>query len=91
MNVKVRNIEVKLETAELLEARAAARGTTVAEVVAELVALDDDSSVGEAGQLAELDRRWKSVEAGAKTVPHDEVVRWLETWGTPAYRPWRDR
>jgi hypothetical protein len=82
MNVKVRNIEVEVESAELLEARAAARGT----IVAELIALDDDSSVMEPGQLAELDRRWKSVEAGAKTVPHEEVVRWLETWGTQAYR-----
>jgi predicted transcriptional regulator len=91
MDVKVRNIEVKVESAELLEARAAARGTPVAEVVAELIALDDESSVVEAGQLAELDRRWRSVEAGGKTVPHEEVVRWLETWGTPAYRPWRDR
>jgi predicted transcriptional regulator len=89
MNFKVRNIEVKVETAELLEARAAARGVSVADVVAELVDLDE--AVVEPNQLAELDRRWKSVEAGAKTVPHDEVVRWLETWGTAAYRPQRDR
>jgi predicted transcriptional regulator len=91
MNVKVRNIEVDVETAELLEARAVARGVSVAEVVAELLALDEDSAVAEADQVAELDCRWKSVEAGAKTIPHDEVVRWLQTWGTPAFRPWRDR
>ncbi len=40
-------------------------------------------------ELAELDRRWAAIEAGEATVPHDEVVRWLETWGTPAFRPWR--
>ena len=73
MNVKVRNIEVDVETAERLEARAAARGMTVSDLV------------------AELDRRWKAVEAGGATVPHDQVVRWLETWGTSAFRPWRDR
>jgi predicted transcriptional regulator len=42
-------------------------------------------------ELAELDQRWAAIEAGEATVPHDEVVRWLETWGTPAFRPWRDR
>jgi predicted transcriptional regulator len=39
-------------------------------------------------ELAELERRWAAIEAGEPTVPHDEVVRWLETWGTPAFRPW---
>lgn len=42
-------------------------------------------------ELAELERRWAAIEAGEATVPHDRVVRWLETWGTPAFRPWRDR
>jgi hypothetical protein len=30
-------------------------------------------------------------EAGQPTVPHAEVVRWLETWGTPAFKPWHER
>jgi predicted transcriptional regulator len=42
-------------------------------------------------ELAELERRWAAIEVGEATVPHDRVVRWLETWGTPAFRPWRDR
>jgi predicted transcriptional regulator len=42
-------------------------------------------------EIAELDRRWAAIEAGEATVPHIEVVRWLETWGTPAFRPWCDR
>jgi predicted transcriptional regulator len=42
-------------------------------------------------ELAELERRWTAIEAGEATVPHDEVVRWFETWVTPAFRPWRDR
>jgi len=45
----------------------------------------------EAEQIAELDRRWKAIEEGEETIPHHEVVHWLETWGTPAFRPWRDR
>ena len=91
MNVKVRNIEVDVETAERLEARAAARGMSVSDLVAELAFLDRESAGTESDQVAELDRRWKVVEAGGATVPHDQVVRWLETWGTPAFRPWRDR
>jgi predicted transcriptional regulator len=42
-------------------------------------------------EIAELDRRWAAVEAGEPTVPHDEVVQWLKTWGTPAFRPWNKR
>ena len=91
MNVKVRNIEVDAETAELLEARAAARGMSVSDLVAQLAVLEAESPAADANQLAELDRRWQAVEGGQTTVPHDQVVRWLETWGTPAFRRWRDR
>ncbi len=91
MNVKVRNIQVNDETAELLETRAAARGMSVSELVAELAHLDSDPFTVDAGALAELDRRWKAVDAGHPTVSHDEVVRWLRTWGTPAFRPWPER
>jgi predicted transcriptional regulator len=48
------------------------------------VAIDPD-------EVAELDRRWAVIEAGEPTIPHDEVVRWLETWGTSAFMPWRLR
>jgi predicted transcriptional regulator len=49
------------------------------------------SAVVDLDELAELERRWAAIEAGEATVPHDEVVQWLETWGTPAFRPWCDR
>ena len=42
----------------------------------------------DAGDLAELDRQWAEIEAGAPTVPHDRVARWLETWGTADFKPW---
>lgn len=56
----------------------------------------DESKISASGaidrdEIAELDRRWAAIEAGEPTVPHDEVVRWLETWGTPAFRPWGAR
>jgi predicted transcriptional regulator len=49
------------------------------------------SAATDLDELPELERRWAAIEAGEATVPHDEVVRWLETWGTPAFRPWRER
>jgi hypothetical protein len=39
-------------------------------------------------KLAELDRQWAAIKAGEPTVPYEHVVQWLETWGTPGFRPW---
>jgi hypothetical protein len=37
-------------------------------------------------EINELDRQWAAIKAGEPTVAHDDVVRWLDTWGTPGYR-----
>lgn len=87
-NVK---IEVDEQTADVLQARAAELGVTVSELVAELATLDSESLVVDSKEIAELDRRWQKVETGAPTIPHERVVRWLRTWGTPGFRPWRDQ
>jgi predicted transcriptional regulator len=91
MSTKIHTIEVDEPTATALQERADERGLTVADLLAEFAGaerapldIDDD-------QIAELDRRWLAVQAGSATVPHDRVVRWLETWGTPAFKPWRDQ
>ena len=79
-------IEVDAETAGTLARRAAERGLTVPELVAEL------ALVSEAEDIAELERRSRAIRDGTdKTIPHEEVVRWLETWGTPAFRPWSSK
>jgi hypothetical protein len=103
MNVRARMIEVDEATAEALEARAAERGVSVSDLLAGLAALEEPlpedtealRATGEEAQspdaIQELDRRWAAIQAGEPTVAHDEVVRWLETWGTPAFRPWADR
>ena len=75
----------------MLQSRAAELGVTVSELVAELATLDSDSVVVESDEIAELDRRWNKIKAGETTVPHERVVRWLRTWGTPRFRPWQDR
>ncbi len=103
MNVRMRTIEVDEATVQKLEARAAERGVSVSDLLAGFAALEQPSLedaealrvAGEDAQapqaLEELDRRWAALQAGEPTVAHEEVVRWLETWGTPAFRPWADR
>lgn len=85
MNAKTEAIEVDIETAAVLKARAEERGLSVAEVVAELVPLSDDELI------AELDRCWAAIEGGEPTFPQEEVEAWLKTWGTPDFKPWSKR
>jgi predicted transcriptional regulator len=85
MQAKTETIEVDFETAAALKTRAAERGISVAEVVADLLPPSDDELI------AELDRRWAAIEAGEPTAPHEEVRAWLRTWGTPEFKPWSQR
>jgi hypothetical protein len=102
MNAKVK-IEVDARTAELLEARAAARGMSVADLLADLAA--DDSPLppwleamrrnGEGPWspevLAEDQRRLAEFNRTRMGVPWDEVKAWMKSWGTsnelPAPKP----
>jgi hypothetical protein len=98
MNERVR-IEVDEATALLLEARAAARGMTVAELIAELAgtreALSADLQVlRDAGDgpwapeiLAEDARRLADFHRTRQAVPWDDVRAWMQTWGTPHELP----
>jgi predicted transcriptional regulator len=88
MAPKADTIEVDQSTADTLKARAAERGITVVELLAE-VARDNGPVVVDAADIAELDRRSAKIEAGEATMVHADVVRWLDTWGTPAFKPWR--
>lgn len=84
---KTRSIELDIETADEIEARAARRGVTARELVAELLAPEPD--LPDAQALADLEAQWAAIERGdVATVPHDKVARWLDTWGTPAFKPW---
>jgi predicted transcriptional regulator len=87
----MKTIEVDEHTADVLEAHAAARGVSVGQVVADLVAFVDSQMPADADELAELDRQWTAIEAGQPTIPHEKVAQWLETWGTPAFKPWHER
>ena len=79
-------IEVDKRTAEVLESRAAELGVTVPQLIAEL-ALDSAPREADPEEIAELDRRYAKASEGSR-VPHDRVVQWLRTWGTPRFRQW---
>jgi hypothetical protein len=99
MNVKVRNIEVDVETAERLEARAAARGMSVSELLTEIASGEDPASAYLGGTGAIDNNPWspEAFEEDARRlaefdrtrmgVPWDEIKSWMETWGTPAEGP----
>jgi predicted transcriptional regulator len=89
--MKTQTIEIDDNTATTLKRRAAERGVTVPELVAELATLAVSPVEADADDVAELDRRWRAFEAQDSVVSNDEVVRWLQTWGTPAFRSWRNR
>ena len=89
--MKTRTIEIDDDTAIALKQRAEERGVTVPELVAELVALEASPIGTDAADVAELDRRWKAFEAQGSVAANDDVVRWLQTWGTPAFRSWHKR
>jgi predicted transcriptional regulator len=91
MNAKSQTIEIDEATAAQLKVRAAQRGMSVAEFVAELARLEGAPSPDDRDVVAELDRRWLEVEASGTTVANGEVVRWLQTWGTPEFKPWNER
>lgn len=94
MNVKSRQIEVDVRTAETLEAKAAARGISVSELVADLVdaAADmpaDLEALRAKGQgpwspaiIAEDARRLADYHETGEGVPWDEVRAWMQSWGS---------
>src|SRR5258708_5064403 len=99
MNVKPRKIVVDAKTVEALEARAAARGLSVSEFLAELVSTADASvadleSMRAAGQgpwspeiMAEDARRLADFERSREGVPWNEIKAWMASWGTPDELP----
>ncbi len=82
MDAPKRLIEVDERTAIALEARAAERGLSVPDLVAEMTALATSQEALSTDDVAELDRRWAAIEAGEPTTSHDSVVQWLRTLGS---------
>lgn len=93
MTAKVR-IEVDARTAKLLEARAAAHGVSVPELIADLASNEEALPAGlptmrAAGEgpgspatLEEDARRLADFERSREGVPWNEVKAWMQSWGT---------
>ena len=103
MTVKMRKLEVDARTAEALEARAAARGMSVSELLADLVGaeaalppgLGDMRAAGRGPwapeALAEDARRLAEFKRTREGVPWDEVRAWMKSWGSRTSFPGRNR
>ena len=89
--MKTQTIEIDDNTATALKQRAQERGVTVPELVAELVTLAASPVDADADEVAELDRRWIAFEAQGSVATNEDVVRWLQTWGTSTFRNWHKR
>ena len=89
--MKTQTIEIDDDTATVLKQRAQERGLTVPELVAELVTLAASPVDADADEVAELDRRWIAFEAQGSVATNEDVVRWLQTWGTSTFRSWHKR
>jgi len=98
MNAKVK-IEVDPQTADLLEARAAARGMSVSDLLADLAAGADTlplwlEALREKGEgpwapdvLAEDQRRLAEFNHARMGAPWSDVKAWMQSWGTPDELP----
>ena len=98
MNAKVK-IEVDARTAELLEARASARGMSIGDFLADIAgdgnllppALEAMRAAGEGPWspeiLAEDARRLAEFHRTREALPWDDVKAWMLSWGTPGELP----
>ena len=90
MMAKTETIALDEATAAALRERANELGMTVPDLVASYLDEDRVPADASADQVAELDRRWAAIQNGQTTIKHDAVVRWLDTWGTPGFKRWRN-
>jgi len=96
MDVKARQIEVKVEIADLLEARAAALGMSVSDLLAGIAGNQNispldapqmrSSAAGPAPQAAVEDAR-RFAESEPARMRWGEVKAWIDSWGKPDELP----
>jgi hypothetical protein len=99
MNVKMRKIEVDVETADLLEARAAALGISVSALLAEIAGNESILPPDLAQMRARAEGPWSpeamerdavrlaEFERTRMGVPWDEIKMWMQSWGKPDELP----
>lgn len=99
MTANLRTIEIDAQTADLLERRAAARGVSVSELIADLAGLEavlpadlqamrtEGEGPWSADVLAEDTRRLAEFQRSREAVPWEDVRAWMQSWGTPDELP----
>ena len=99
MNPKSRHIEIDARTADLLEARAAARGMSVSQFLADLMDAEENFApdvlvMREAGRgpwsaevVAEDARQRAEFTRTRDAVPWEEMQAWMQSWGKPNELP----
>ena len=87
----MKTLTIDDDTAAALKQRAEERGVSIPELVAELAAIEVGPAEADRGDIVELDRRWEAFKAQDSVASHEDVVRWLQTWGTAAFRSWHKR
>src|ERR1700730_15043888 len=99
MSTKLRSIQVDEHTADVLEARALARGLSVAELIADLALSNEGlppdlqgmrvegTGPWSAAILTEDARRIDEFRRTRQSVSWDEVKAWMQTWGTANEHP----
>ena len=99
MNVKMRKIEVDVETADLLEARAAALGISVSALLAEIAGNESILPPDLAQMRARAEGPWSpepmerdavrlaEFERTRMGVPWDDIKRWMQSWDKPDEPP----
>jgi hypothetical protein len=95
-----RTVEIDAGAADALEREARSRGLSLREFLEELACSDipilttELALLREAGRgpwspeaLAEDTREMAGFEESGEGVPFDEIVGWVESWGTPGEHP----
>jgi predicted transcriptional regulator len=98
--VQSRTVEIDSAAADALESEARSRGLSLREFLEELARRDiptlatELASLREVGRgpwspeaLAEDAREMAGFEESGEGVPFDEIVGWVESWGTPGEQP----
>jgi hypothetical protein len=98
MHIKMRSIEVDAATAKALKTRAVKRGTSVADVVADLVKSEElPTDLAEMrclgrgpwapAVLAEDARRYEEYKRTRMAIPFEDVEAWINSWGSAKELP----
>ena len=87
MSTVRRILELDAETDRRIDALAAEKGVDAASVVAEAVEFLDTFIDIDEPPLEEDLARLRAYEATGEAVPHDAVLEWVRSWGTPNELP----